>query len=298
MDTHPAPAAGPDAEGAGPPVAIICGGGTLPFAVADAVARRGRTPVLFAIKNYADPSRVAGYTHHWVGLGQAGRFRRLLEETGCRDVVFIGQLIRPRLRDLLLDWETIRLLPRIAASLRGGDDHLLSAIARMFEDRGFRLVGAQEIAPEILVPKGVLGRIVPQDRDRADIARGLELLRAIGPFDVGQAAVVANNHVLAVEGIEGTDLLLERVAELRRLGRIRTPTGMGVIVKAPKLGQDVRFDLPSIGPRTIEGAAAAGLAGVAVSARAAIIAEPERMIALANELKVFVAGIGENGTVE
>ncbi len=292
------PAAGSDFEGATSPVAIICGGGALPFAVADAVARQGRTAVLFAVKNYADPERVAGYTHHWVGLGQAGRLRRLLQDAGCRDIVFIGQMVRPRLREILLDWETVRLLPRIAASLRGGDDHLLSAVARMVEDRGFRLLGAHEVAPEILVPKGVLGRIVPQDRDRVDIACGLALLDAIGPFDIGQAAVVSNNHVLAVEGIEGTDLLLERIAELRGLGRIRTPAGMGVVVKAPKRGQDLRFDLPSIGPKTIEGAAAAGLAGIAVSAGAAIVAEPERVVAMANELKVFVVGVSSDGATE
>jgi DUF1009 family protein len=290
MGTHPA--TGSDADSARSPVAIICGGGMLPFAVADAVARQGRTPVLFAIKNHADPARVAAYTHHWVGLGQAGRLRHLLEQAGCRDVVLIGQMIRPRLREILLDWETVRLLPRLAASLRGGDNHLLSAIGRMFEDRGFRLVGAHEVAPEILVPKGVLGRVIPQDRDRADIARGLALLEATAPFDVGQAVVVSNNHVLAVEGIEGTDLLLQRVVDLRRLGRIRTAAGMGVIVKAPKRGQDFRFDLPSIGPSTIEGAAAAGLAGLAVSAGTAIMAEPERMLARANELNVFVAGVG------
>jgi DUF1009 family protein len=278
------------------PVAIICGGGTIPFAIADAVARRGRKPILFAIEKYADPQRVAGYAHHWVAFGKFGKLRKLLQRAGCRDVVLIGQLVRPRLSDLRLDWFTIRLLPRVAVALRGGDNHLLSAVGRMFEEYGCRIVAAHEVAPEILMPEGVLGKISPNDRDRADIIRGLAALNAIAAFDVGQAVVIADNHVLAIEGVEGTDLLLERVAGMRRLRRIRTPEGIGVIVKAPKRGQDVRFDLPSIGPKMIEGAAAAGLAGIAVIAGGSIVAEPERLAGLADRCKLFVAGVRPDGS--
>jgi DUF1009 family protein len=278
------------------PIAIICGGGSIPFAVADAVARRGRKPILFAIESYADPARVACYTHHWLPLGKAGKLRRLLRDAGCHDVVFIGQLVRPRLRDLRFDWQMIRLLPRIAGSMRGGDNHLLSAIGRMFEEHGFRIVGAHEVAPEILVPQGVFGRVAPRERDLADVAIGLAALDAIGPFDVGQAAVVADKHVLALEGAEGTDLMLARVADLRRIGRIRAPAGVGVIVKAPKRGQDMRFDLPTIGPAIVEGAVAAGLAGVAVVAGAAIVADPDQLVALADRSGVFVVGVRNDGT--
>ncbi len=136
----------------------------------------------------------------------------------------------------------------------------------------------------------------PQERDRADIARGLALLNATSPFDIGQAVVVANNQVLAVEGPEGTDRMLARVAELRRNGRIRSPTGTGVLVKAPKLGQDHRIDLPAIGPPTIEAAAAAGLAGIAVVAGSTIVAEPERIAAAADRAKIFVIGVDADGT--
>jgi DUF1009 family protein len=283
--------------GAGSPVAVICGGGVMPFAVADSLIRQGRTPVLFAIKGFADSGRMTGYTHHWVTLGETGRFRRLLHEANCRDIAFVGQLVRPRLREIRFDWSTIRLLPRLAASWRGGDDHLLSAIARIFEDQGYRIVGISELAPELLVPHGVLGDVGVGERDRRDIARAVALLSATSPFDVGQAAVVANNHVLAIEGVEGTDLLLERVADMRQRGRLRTPPRFGVVVKAPKREQDTRFDLPTIGPKTIEGAARAGLAGIAVVAGASLMVEPDKMIALANEAKVFVAGVDAHGTV-
>jgi len=157
-----------------------------------------------------------------------------------------------------------------------------------------RVIGLRDVAPEIFVPAGVLGRCQPAERDRSDIARAMQLIAALGPFDVGQAAIVANNHVLAVEAAEGTDNMLARIAELRRQGRVTTPLGVGVLVKAPKPGQDRRFDLPSIGPRTIEGAARAGLAGVAVAAGSTIIAEAAEVIAIAEREKIFVAGVGED----
>jgi DUF1009 family protein len=183
------------------------------------------------------------------------------------------------------------VLPRIARAYRGGDNHLISGAARIFEDHGFRIVGAHEVAPEILMPEGPIGSLRPSERDQADIARALALLAATGPFDMGQAAVVADNHVLAVEAAEGTDAMLGRIADLRGQGRIAAPAGTGVLVKAPKPQQDQRFDLPAIGPRTVEEVARAGLAGIAVIAGGSIIAEPAAVAAAADKAKVFVVGL-------
>ena len=273
------------------PLAIICGGGSLPFAVADAVLQRGRGLVLFAIRGFADPAAVARYPHHWFALGQAGRFRRLARAAGCRDVVFIGTLVRPPISKLRLDWLTLRILPQIVRCYRGGDDHLLSGLAQLFEQLGFRLVGPHELAPEILAREGPLGRHQPTERDRADIARGLELIGAIGAFDIGQAVVVADQRVLAVEAAEGTDGMLDRIAELRRAGHIGIPNNVGVLVKAPKPNQDRRFALPTIGPQTVAGAERAGLAGLAVVAEATIIAEPARVVEAADRANLFVVGV-------
>ena len=178
----------------------------------------------------------------------------------------------------------------MVAAFRGGDDHLLSGVGRMFEREGFQLIGAQEVAPDILMPEGVLGRVEPSERDRDDIAFGFDYLKATGPFDVGQAVVVAGRRVLAVEAAEGTDQMLQRVAEMRKNGRVSAPAGTGVLVKAPKPGQDTRFDLPAIGPRTVDGVARAGLAGMAVAAGSSIVAEPEKLVAAADRAKVFVIG--------
>src|SRR3954447_17648485 len=272
------------------PLAIIAGGGAIPLAVADAVERRGRRVVMFPVRGWAE-AVIERYPHHWIALVQAGRFYRLARAEGCRDIVFIGTAVRPPLRALRFDWLTLRLLPRILRAYRGGDDHLLTSVARGFEDYGFRVVGAHEVAPEILMPEGPIGNLRPLERDQADIARGLALLEATGPFDMGQAAVIANNHVLAVEATEGTDAMLRRIAELRAKGRIATSLGTGVLVKAPKPQQDRRFDLPAIGPRTVEEASRAGLAGIAVVAGGSIVAEPAAVAAAADGAKLFVVGI-------
>ncbi len=279
-------------------LAIICGGGSFPAAVADAVARRGRRPVMFGIKGWADATVIERYAHHWIAIGQAGRFFRLARTEHCRDVLFIGTVLRPPLSALRLDWQTIKLMPRVMRFFRGGDDKLLSGVAGVAETGGLRVVGVKDVAPEIFVPQGVLGRHAPIERDRADIARALTVIGALGPFDVGQAAIVANNNVLAVEAAEGTDNMLMRIAELRKLGRVTSPLGAGVLVKAPKSGQDRRFDLPSIGPRTIENIARAGLAGLAVTAGSTMIAEPDQAIAAADRAGIFLVGVSEDAREE
>jgi len=254
------------------PVAILCGGGSFPGAVAEAIVRRGRRPVMFGVRGWADPKVIERYAHHWIAIGQIGRFFRLARAEHCREALFIGTVLRPPLSQIRLDWTSIRLMPRVVRFFRGGDDRLLSGLARLLEDGGVRIVGIEEVAPEIIVPEGTLGRYAPSPRDRSDIVRALEVIAALGPFDVGQAVVVANGHVLGVEAAEGTDNLLARIADLRAQKRVATPTGVGVLVKAPKPGQDRRFDLPAIGPQTIESVARAGLAGLAVAAGSTIVA--------------------------
>ena len=281
------PAAG---AGAGP-LAIICGGGSVPFAVADAARRQGRSIVLFALQGFADPIGVEAYPHHWIRLGELGRFRRVAKQEGCHEVVFIGSVIRPALRHLRPDAAGLRAMPRIVKMFRGGDDNLMSGLMQLFEEQGFRPIGAHEVAPEILLPAGVLGAFQPSSAHHDDIALGLSLLQTIGRFDVGQAAIVSDRHVLAVEGAGGTDEMLAHVCDLRRRQRIRS-TG-GVLVKAPKPQQDHRIDLPAIGQHTIAGAQSAGLDGIASIAGATVLADAEQVRQAADGARIFVVGVSE-----
>jgi len=274
------------------PVGVIAGGGVMPFAVADSLEARGIAPVLFALRGACDPARLARFRHHWISVGEIGRATKLLRSEGCRDLVFIGTLARPALSDIRLDWATLRVLPQVWASFRGGDDHLLSGVGRIFEREGFRMVGIKDVAPDLLTPEGCLTRAAPDADAGADIALAREVLAALSPFDIGQAVVVIDRHVVGVEDIEGTDGLLARIAGLRQRGRIRARENRGVLVKAPKRGQDLRFDLQTIGPRTVEGASKARLAGIAVVAGNTLLAEPQAMIEEADAAGLFITGVG------
>ncbi len=278
------------------PLALVCGAGSLPLAVADFVAARGRKVLLFPMRGIAKPDDYAQRQATWVHLGQFGKVERTARAAGCSEMVWIGSLVRPAIWQVRFDWAIIKLIPAIAAAFYGGDDYLLSSIAKLVEARGFRVLGAHDVAPEILVPQGTLGALAPNERDRGDIALGLDYLYATGMFDVGQAVVVANKRVLAVEAAEGTDQMLRRVAEMRANGRVRTPSGTGVLVKAPKRAQDRRFDLPSIGPQTVDGVLRAGLAGIAVAAGQTIVAEPGRFAQAADHAKIFVVGMAARTT--
>jgi UDP-2,3-diacylglucosamine hydrolase len=273
------------------PVGLVAAGGMLPFAVGDSLVARGIIPVFFALRGICDPVEVRRFRHHWISIGQLGRLTRLLHAENCRDLVFIGVLVRPALSEIRLDWKTLRAMPGVLKAFRGGDDHLLSSVGRILETEGFRMVGVKDVAPELLMPQGCLTRAIPDGDATADIAKGREVLRALSPFDIGQAAVVIDGHIVGVEDIEGTDGLLARIARLREEGKLRSKPGRGVLVKIPKSGQDLRFDLPTLGPRTIEGAVTARLAGIAVIAGRTLVAEPQAMIEAADAAGLFVTGL-------
>lgn len=271
-------------------IGIVAGGGTLPFAVARAVAARGKTPVLLAIEGYCDPSLLGGYEHHWVKIGRMGRILQILRAERLHEIVCVGSLVRPALSEILLDWQTIRILPALITAFRGGDDHLLTGVARLFEKHGLSFVGIADVAPELTMPDGSITRRKPDETALRDIAKGRAVLAAMSSFDIGQAVVVIDGHVIALEDLGGTDALLGRIARMRSEQRLRAQPGRGVLIKMPKAGQDLRFDLPAIGPRTVEEAAGAGLAGIATVAGRTLIAEPETVVVEADRAGIFVAG--------
>src|ERR1700720_2607276 len=264
------------------PLGIVCGAGTFPIAVAEAVQRRGRPVVLLALRGFADAS-VECFPHEWMPFGAFGTSVKLARKHGVRDLVVIGSVLRPKLLDFRLGWTTLRLLPRLARLYRGGDDHLLSGVASILDDYGFHLMAVHEVAPELMVPAGVLGAHRPSPEDETDIALGFDLLRALGPFDVGQAVAVSARRVLGVEAAEGTAGLLARLAEMRKSGRLMLPARAGVLVKAPKPGQSRRIDVSAIGAETVTQAAAAGLRGIAVEAGGTIGSEGAAVVPAAGE---------------
>jgi len=211
-----------------------------------------------------------------------GRLFAALRAAGCGTVTFAGGMVRPRLRPLRFDLTMLRLAPRLLAGLRAGDDTTLRLIAGVFEAEGFEVVAPQALLPELPAVAGVHSRALPSDGDRADAARAAAIVAALGAVDVGQAAVVAQGICLGLESIQGTDALLDFVARTGSGFRPDPAGPRGVLYKAPKPGQDRRLDLPAIGPETLRGAAAAGLAGVVVEAGGVMILDHAATVAAAD----------------
>ena len=271
------------------PLGIIAGGGLLPCMIADAAAARGLDLHIVGIRGEAR-EEIERYPHTWIKWGEIGKLFAALDEKGCRDLVIIGGVTRPDLANVKLDLGAIRNLPFIVSLGIGGDDHVLSKVVRFLEAKGYRVHGADDVAPELLAGEGRLGERAPSAEDRADILTGFRVVKALGRLDVGQAAVVAKGYVLAVEAAEGTDAMIARCAELRKIGRIKERARSGVLVKAPKPGQEERVDLPTIGPETVRKVASAGLAGIAVAAGQVLVAERAATIAAANQHELFLVG--------
>jgi UDP-2,3-diacylglucosamine hydrolase len=280
------PAVGPDAHQQC--LGILACGGSMPAAVCEAAIAQGRRVHVVALEGITDPA-VERFPHDWVRLGQLQRLLNVLRRAGCKDLVLIGSMSRPNLRKVGFDAGFLWHARTILGLTRGGDDSVLSRVVRFFEDQGFRVRGAHEIAPVLLAPEGLLGGVAPDGEACGDIACGLALLAALAPFDVGQSVVVARGHVLAIEAAEGTDAMLERC---RAVGRWGGGKRAGVLVKAPKRGQELRVDMPVVGPRTVELAALAGLTGIAVAAGQVMIAEQAAMIDFADRNDLFVIGAG------
>jgi DUF1009 family protein len=271
------------------PLGIIAGRGPLPSVLAKA-ATEHRVPLhIVAIRGEAR-EEIERFPHTWIKWGEVGKLFAALKDNGCDDLVIIGGVNRPDLNNVRFDFGAIKTLPFLLSLGKGGDDHVLSRVVHFFEEKGYRVHGAGDVAPELLVEEGQLGSKAPSAEDKADIKTAFKVVRALGRLDVGQAAVVAKSHVLAVEAAEGTDAMLDRCAALRSMGRIRGGSQIGVLVKAPKPGQEERVDMPTIGPDTVRKAAAAGLAGIAVAAGHVLMAERAATIAAANDCKLFLVG--------
>ncbi len=255
----------------------------LPGHVARGALDRGREVFVVALEHHADPAVVGGFPHVWVRIGAAGKAIGAFREAGVGEIVLAGAVRRPSLAEVRPDRRAARFLAK--GVLRRGDDGLLGAVVKALEtEEGFRVLAVQDIVGGLLAGEGVLTARGPDEREAADIDRGVDVLRALGAADVGQAVVVQNGVVLGIEAVEGTDSLIARTAAFRRDG---TPP---VLVKMAKPGQEHRVDLPTIGPATIEACVAARFAGVAVASDMCLIVDREEVVRRADEAGAFLVG--------
>jgi DUF1009 family protein len=268
---------------------LIAGGGALPLAIAARCEAEGRPLFVIRLTSFAD-AHLSRYPGADLGMAELGKALAALKASGCKAVCFAGTVSRPDFKALKPDFKGATLLPGIIAAATKGDDALLRKILSVFENEGYAVEGADDILGGETLGEGALGAVGPTSDQLADLKKALHVAEKAGELDIGQGAVVCDGLVLAVEAQEGTDAMLMRVAGLPAdlHGSIKAPKG--ALGKEPKPIQDLRVDMPVIGTRTLELAAAAGLAGVGGVAGQLILIDRPALIETANRLGLFVWG--------
>lgn len=268
---------------------LIAGGGDLPLAIAARCEAEGRPLFVVRLTSFAD-AHLVRYPGIEAGMAEIGKVLSALKAEGCTAVCFAGTVNRPDFKALKPDLKGAMVLPGIIAAATKGDDALLRKILSVFEAEGYVIEGADDILGGETLPVGALGRVVPTEEQLFDLRKALHVAEKAGELDIGQGAVVCDGLVLAVEAQEGTDAMLNRVAGLPADLRGATGALKGALGKSPKPIQDLRVDMPVMGARTVENAAAAGLAGVGGIAGHLILIDRKAIIEASDRLGLFVWG--------
>lgn len=266
---------------------IICGGGSYPRLVAKACETRGIPYCLVIL----EPGVVSTTVPHiTIKLGEVGKGLDFLKREGADAITLAGHVTRPDFSNLSLDQTGAKWLIKLGAAIFSGDDALLKRLSDLLAKEGFSIIAGTDLLGDIFLDEGVFTSRAPNSQDEIDIRRGIEVLRALGTCDVGQAIVVRNGIVLGIECAEGTDRLIERSYGLKK-EIYDADDFSGVLVKLSKPLQMEKIDLPTIGLRTIENVHRAKLRGLAVEARRTIILEKDSVISKARELGLFLVGV-------
>lgn len=278
-------------------IGLIAGGGQLPLEVAHTLREAGHEPFVLVVDGEPNLApELIKFEHAVQPLENFAGFVRVLRAHKVTHVVMAGAVTRrPKWSSISWNWDLVRMLAVAVPALAKGDDALLKAAIGQFERNGMKIVGPHEIVPHLVAQLGPMTNRRPDAVAQRDIDAGAAAARAIGLLDIGQGAVSVGGRVIALEGIEGTDGLLARVKELRDHGRLAGRTG-GVLIKCSKPGQELRADLPGIGPKTVGDAHAAKLVGIAVEAERTLIVDYSETMRRANELDMFIVGINTSST--
>ena len=271
-------------------IGLIAGGGALPHEVISGAEALEYDVFVGALLGFSRPEDFSVQAKAF-GFGEIGGLIKAFKGENCTHVSFAGTVSRPDFKKIKPDFKGIRLLPKVIAAAKAGDDALLKFIVSIFEKEGFEIIAPQDLCSSTLVELGALGAVTPNKVQMNDIEKAMKIASVIGQHDIGQGAVVCDGLVLAVEAQEGTDQMLSRVAALAANVRGTEAQRAGVLAKRLKPGQEERIDLPTIGVDTVKGAARAGLAGIAVEAGKAFIMDKNSVRKLADECGLFIYAI-------
>ena len=272
---------------------IIAGSGLLPLTLAKRLSENCVEPFVIGIEGEAD-NALSVYDCVSLPLERIAYSVPILQKNKVTHVVFAGGVkLRPKPLSLRVPVKLWPDLPAALLGLKRGDDGLLATMVHMFERHGLKIIGAHDILPDHVAPYGVVSGSVPVQASHATIRAGVSAAILIGAQDIGQAVVAVGRRVIAVEGIEGTDQMLARVAGFRKDGRIDAKA-RPVLVKLAKPNQELRADMPVIGPATIDGCYAAGISLICVSADTTMIMDVENTLKQAKIAGVDIFGIQPN----
>ena len=275
---------------------IIAGKGDVPRLIAEDRLRRGEDTFIIMIKGFEE-AWMKTFDHELCGIAETGKMLKALRNNACDTLTFIGNIKRPDFSRLKPDLKAVTLLPQVLKEATKGDDALLRALVKIFEDEGFSVVGAQDVLAPLKCQSGYLSQRRPSDTLIQDIRHAYTIAGDIGRLDIGQGVVVANGIVLAVEAQEGTDQMLKRVSNLPQDIRGDEDEQVGVLLKRPKPIQERRVDLPTIGPETVRRAAEAGLAGVVFVEDGILIVNRDEIVSLADELGLCLICLQNDGSL-
>ena len=263
---------------------MIAGAGMMPVEIIKHCNSCGREIFVVGIEPYAREEELKAAPHIFAKIGEVGKILKAMSKNSVHDIVLAGSIKRPSFKELIPDWEGAKLIARLVIK-RMSDDDMFRAVMDEIERHGFKVVGIEEVVPQMMFSEGIYGKVKPSAEDMDDIQRGITVARALGAVDVGQAVVVQEGMVLAVEAIEGTDMMLSRSATVKKAGKAP------VMIKVLKPGQDKRVDLPTIGLQTIVQLKKYGLGGIAVEAGGILLIESETVVKMADEAGIFIIGM-------
>lgn len=273
------------------PIGIVAGGGHLVFEVLSALEHEKRPHFVAAIRHETELANTSDHVRVF-DWGEIGRILSFFRKNKCHELALIGSISkRPDFRSIVTDTGTMLRLPKILAAMTGGDDTLLTRVVRLIEAEGFTLIGIDQLVPTLLLQQGNFGSVAMSKTCLQDIGIGRAVFRDLAKHDVGQALVVEAGRVLAVEAAEGTDNMLRRIADLKASGSIRSKRKKGVLIKASKAAQDLRVDLPTIGPKTVDLSVKAGLCGIVAESGRVLVAERSKTRLLADQAGFFIQGM-------
>lgn len=264
---------------------LLAGGGPFPARVAEAALARGHEVFVVLLRDFHDDSALRAYPHMEERVGAGGAIIARLRAEGISHLVLCGKARRLSPLTLWPDAWMAKVIARLGKAVFAGDDTLLRNFVGILGEEGFEVIAPQSLLPASSAAPGLLAGEAPDEIARADIIRGIGVLRALADHDVGQSVVVQQGLILGIEAVEGTDALLLRAGLLRRDGP------GGVLVKLAKPGQELRVDAPVVGSITVAGAAEAGLRGIAIEAERTILADGEGLLAAARQRGLFVLAI-------